>query len=107
MFNPPQLLTPGATHDIEITGFYDRVSNTYPVNATLVMTLYDQAGNPVTGATNITLAYVSGTVGAAAIYRGKLPKTVALTRHTTYRAVAIGTDAAGESGVFVTECPVL
>lgn len=83
-----------STNVVTLSNLQDAVVGTYLESSTVVVTLYDAAGNPVTGATAISMTKVVGTSGASTLYRGTFPSTVTLTGQT-YNARVTITDAVG------------
>lgn len=92
----------GAENLIELGGpapgalpLQDTTDSSYPTTATVTGSLYDAGGNVVAGASNLALAWVSGTTGAAAIYRAVIADTVVLILGATYEFRALAVDASG------------
>jgi len=70
----------------------------YVNDATVTMTLKDSAGASVSGATGLTLSYVSGSNGR---YQGTLPYTLSLTAGADYTLEITGTSAGSVRGFWV------
>lgn len=62
-------------------GLYDRVSGAFINDATMTFTLKNSAGSAVSGASAVSMTYVSGTNG---VYEGVLEDGVSLTDGSTY-----------------------
>ena len=97
-------LTTGSTNLVELTGLQDTVTCSYPQDATVTAALAAPDTTPVTGADNLTLAYVTPTTGAATLYRGAIPASVALVAGTIYTLTVTATDASGNKRVFTVSC---
>jgi hypothetical protein len=67
--------------DTFLEGLYDRVTKSYVNDATLTFTLKNSAGSAVSGASAVSMTYVSGTNGC---YQGVLEDGVSLTEGSTY-----------------------
>lgn len=80
-----QRLKLGSTNALSITGLRVTVGGTYPITATIVVSLLDSTGATVTGAGGLACAYVSGT-GKNSLYAGAIPSTVALVEGDSYTA---------------------
>jgi hypothetical protein len=63
------------------SGVYDTVTETFINDATVTFTLKDSAGSAVSGASSISMSYVTGTRG---VYEGVLEDGVSLTAGSTY-----------------------
>jgi hypothetical protein len=99
----------GADNDVELgppngAALQDTTDGSYPINATVVGTLYDARGTAVPNATAIPLAYVNGTTGANTLYRGVIPHTVTLIVGAAYEFRATATDASGNVRPFNLAC---
>ena len=90
----------GSTNVLELTGLQDTTTGLYPVDATVTAQLQQPNGDPVTGATAVTLAYVSPTTGATTRYRGVIPSTVALSPKV-YTLTVTASDTSGNVRLFV------
>lgn len=66
---------------IHVEGLKDVVSDTYENGATITANVYDDDGAAVSGATNISIAYISSSDGD---YAGEIQNTVTLTERATY-----------------------
>jgi len=66
---------------VPYSGLYDNSTESFVNDATVTATLKDSAGSAVSGASNISLSYVSGTNG---VYEGVLEDGVSLTENSTY-----------------------
>lgn len=58
----------GADNKLDIVGLQNTIDDTYPTDATITVTVRNKLGVALTGLTNVSAPYVSGT-GAATIYR--------------------------------------
>lgn len=67
--------------DVPGSGLYDRVAGTFLNDATLTFTLKNSAGSAVSGASAVSMTYVTGTQG---VYEGVLEDGVSLTENSTY-----------------------
>lgn len=63
------------------SGLYDTVAKSYVNDATMTFTLKNSAGSAVSGASGVSMSYVTGTRGC---YRGVLEDGVSLTENSTY-----------------------
>lgn len=63
------------------SGLYDNNLEQFVNNATVTFTLKDSAGSAVSGATAVSMSYVTGTKG---VYEGTLEDGVSLTENSTY-----------------------
>ena len=76
-----------STNNVTLKGLKDEALGTYPTDASVVLVeLLDGAGSPVAGVANISMPYVSGTMGRSSLYRGAIPSTVTLVAGTVYTA---------------------
>lgn len=73
-------------NDIVIRAMRNVRDNTAVTDAVWTATVYDATNTPVTGATNISLTYVSGSSGD---YRGVVPASASLSINTQCRIVAV------------------
>lgn len=90
----------GSTNLVELTGLQDTTNDSYPQDATVTAALAAPNGTPVTGAESITLAYVTPTTGAATLYRGAIPASVALVAGWIYTLTVTAADTSGNTRVF-------
>lgn len=67
--------------DDRTSGLYDRNLGAYVNDATMTFTLKNSAGTAVSGASAISMSYISGTEGC---YSGVLEDGVSLTENSTY-----------------------
>jgi hypothetical protein len=63
------------------SGLYDTVTETFVNDATVTFTLKDSAGSAVSGASAVSMTYVTGTKG---VYEGVMEDNVSLTAGSTY-----------------------
>lgn len=89
----------GSTNVLELTALQDTVTGAYPTDAEVTASLA-LAGQPVTGAQGLPLAYVAGTTDEETTYRGELPATVALTPRV-YTLTITAADPSGNQRTFV------
>ena len=82
---------------VEIIGLQNAASDAYLNGATVTFTLKDSADAAVTGATTISMTYVSGSSGD---YRGTLADTVSLTADAKYTCEITADGGAGLKGVW-------
>jgi hypothetical protein len=73
-------------------------------DATVVMTMKDSAGAAVSGASGLSLTYVTGSNG---LYQGTLPYTLTLTAGEDYTVEITGTSGAGARGFWVLSVDVV
>lgn len=99
----------GSDNVIELVALHGELAGLYPPDATVVFSLTDPTGAPVSNATNITMAHVSGTTGSATTYRGELPASVSATLATRliYTLTVTAIDASANKRVFELPCAVL
>ncbi len=76
----------GSTNTLEIAELKNTVTGDYPTDATITADLLDATETPVSGASGISVAHVSGTSGESTLYQGTLLHTVALTAGADYTA---------------------
>ena len=95
----------GSTNVVELSGLRDKLTNTYPTTATVTLGLVDATGTPVTGATAISMTLVSGTTGAATLYRGTIAASIALTAQTYVATVTAA--YSGSTRLFTISCPAV
>lgn len=74
----------GNDNEVVIDGLSLASDGTYVNDATLLVTVYDAAGNAVSGWSAVSVAYVAASNGD---YRGVLPGTASLTEGASYRLV--------------------
>lgn len=86
MSNAAQVLIRRSTNVVELKKLRDKISGAYYTDLTVVLTLFDEDGNQVTGAVNLSMPYVSGTTGASTTYRTAIAHTVDLSGES-YTAV--------------------
>ena len=88
---------------VEIDGVMN-VDGEYVSNATITLTLYTTDDTPATvsGATGLTMSYVSGSQGR---YRTVIPSTVALVENANYTIRILG-DVTGDAQLRI-EAPAL
>ena len=67
--------------DIPGSGLYDTVTKSFVNDATMTFTLKNSAGSAVSGASAVSMTYVTGSQGC---YRGVLEDGVSLTENSTY-----------------------
>lgn len=72
---------PITTSAVTVDRVYNVSTEAYINNATVTMTLKDLSLNAVSGASNLSLTYVTGSNGK---YQGTIPSTVTLTDGATY-----------------------
>lgn len=75
-------------------------SNAYVNDATVTMTLKDSAGDPMLGATDVALVYVTDSDGK---YQGVIDSTVALVADTSY-SLELTAESGVKNGFIVLEC---
>lgn len=63
------------------SGLYDNNLEQFINNATITFTLKDSGGSAVSGASSVSMSYVTGTKG---VYEGVLEDAVSLTENSTY-----------------------
>lgn len=79
------MLTLNSTNNVELVGFHDRVTDTYPTTASVTFALLDSSGSPLgTPLTGQPMTYVTGSRNKSSIYRGTISSTYALSGGTTY-----------------------
>lgn len=66
---------------IQNSGLYDNSLEAFINDATVTFTLKDSNGSAVSGASNISMSYVTGSKG---VYEGTLEDGVSLTENSTY-----------------------
>lgn len=93
------VLQNGETGVLTIERPFDTVDFTWQTGATVVVTLYDENGAAITGATALPMAQVGGTTGRNTLYRCEIPHTVTLPGGTFGEAVATLTNTAGKVGI--------
>jgi hypothetical protein len=76
----------------------------YVNDATVTMTLKDSGGTPVSGASSLSLTYVTGSNGR---YQGTLPYTLTLTAGAEYTLEITGTSGSGARAFWVLEVDVV
>ena len=87
----------GVTEVLNSKGF-DTVDLEWQEGATAVLTLYDSAGTPITGAAALSMTEIEGTSPRNTIYRVEVPHTVALPVGTEGTGVVVFTSTAGKVG---------
>jgi hypothetical protein len=94
----------GGETDVEIPDLQDTTDHSYPQNATVVCTLYDAAGAPVTGATALPMPFAAGSGVAGGTYRGVIPHTAPLVVNASYTLRVTVTDTSGNVRPFTRTC---
>jgi hypothetical protein len=95
----PQVLIRRSTNIVELRGFYDEVSASFPTDAVVTVTLLDAASAPVANATALPMAHVGGT-RFQSTYRATIPPTVDLSGASyTARLVATLAGATREMNI--------
>lgn len=87
----------GVTEVLNAKGF-DTVDYVWEEGATAVLTLYDETGAEITGASALTMTQIPGTTGRNTIYRVEVPHTVTLPTGTEGTAVVVFTNTDGKVG---------
>ena len=98
-----QPLARDSTHVIELSGFRDTVSGTYPTDGVGTLVLYNPDGSPLVS--NVAVTRDVTTSGADTIYRGELASTVVLVKGLVYEA-ALTVVVSGKQRTFRVSCPV-
>jgi hypothetical protein len=99
-----QQLIVGADNDVELPDLQDTVDHSYPQTATVSFTLYDDAGQPMTGATAVSMPFAPDDNGPGGVYRGVIPHTVALVVNASYTLRVSATDPYGNVRPFKVLC---
>lgn len=81
--------------NIKDSGLYDTVTETFVNDATMAFTLKDSAGSAVSGASSVSMSYVTGTRG---VYEGVLEDVVSLTAGSTYYLEVTATGSSDRIG---------
>lgn len=89
----------GSTNVVTLTALQDITTLAYPIDATVVGTLLDIQGQPVSGVDPIAFAHVDGTIGAESVYRGMIPASAPIVPQL-YKLRVTVTDAGGQISVF-------
>ncbi len=87
---------------VELENLKNHATGAYINDATVTMTLKDQSGSAVTGATGLSMAYVTGSNGT---YRATIPYTISCTSHRSYTVEVTADAGSGLLGFW--EVPVL
>lgn len=76
-------------NNIVVRGLRVAATGVYVSDASLTANVSDQNGSLVSGATSISVTFVSGSSGE---YRGLIPSTVQLTAGTRYKIVVVASN---------------
>lgn len=76
-------------NNIVVRGLRVAATGAYVSDASLTANVSDQNGSLVSGATSISVTFVSGSSGE---YRGLIPSTVQLTAGTRYKIVVVASN---------------
>jgi hypothetical protein len=86
----------GGTNLVELAQLRDHLTGSYPADATVSVTVFDAAGAPLSGATNLPMPYDAATK----VYRGVLPSTIAFAAGSSYTRVVTVVGSGGDRAVF-------
>ena len=90
-------LTNGVT-EVFTSKVFDTIDFEWQEGATATLTLYDESGTAITGASSLPMPQVTGTTGRDTLYRCEVPHTVTLPAGTEGEALVTATNVVGKVG---------
>lgn len=86
----------GSTNLVELQQLRDHRRGAFPTDATVTVTVLDNTGTPVVGASALPMPYDATTQ----VYRGVLPSSLPLAAGSLYTRVVTVVGSQGDVGVF-------